>query len=77
MHVQDDLDLHILPMLKDTFSLDATHIMYEPNNLKRPENSITSGPSCSKQLNELVSGQNVNCSSKYNTRFTGIFAEKM
>ena len=29
---------------------------------------ITSGPSCSKHcyLNELVSGQNVNCSSKYN-----------
>ena len=36
------------------------------------------GSSCSKRrkLNELVYGQNVNCSSKYNTRFTGIFAEK-
>ena len=39
----------------------------------------TSGPSCSKhrKLNELVSGQNVNCSSKSNIKFTGIFAEKM
>ena len=36
------------------------------------------GPSCSKQclLNELISGQNVNCFSKY-FKFTGIFAEKM
>ena len=25
---------------------------------------------------EFVSGQNVNCSSKYNLLFTGIFAEK-
>ena len=35
-------------------------------------------PSCSKHyyLNELVSGQNVNCSGKYNIKFTGIFAEK-
>ena len=37
------------------------------------------GPICSKhrKLNKLVSGQNVNCSSKYNIKFTGIFAEKM
>ena len=37
------------------------------------------GPSSSKhcQLNELVSGQNVNCSSMYSILFTGIFAEKM
>ena len=37
------------------------------------------GPSCSKYrlLNELVSGQNVNCSSKYNSKFTGGFAEKI
>ena len=38
------------------------------------------GPSCSKlcKLNELVSGQNVNCSSKYNIYFTGIYdAEKI
>ena len=36
-------------------------------------------PSCSKhrQPNDLVSGQNINCSSKDNTKFTGIFAEKM
>ena len=27
-------------------------------------------------INELVSGQNVNCSSKYSIKFTGIFAEK-
>ena len=35
-------------------------------------------PSCSKHryLNKLVSGQNVNCSVKYNTKFTAIFAEK-
>ena len=35
-------------------------------------------PSCSKlsYLNELVSGQNVICSSKYNISFKGIFAEK-
>ena len=41
--------------------------------------SKTAGPSCSKYqyLNKLVSGQNVNCSSKYNILFTGIFAEKM
>ena len=41
--------------------------------------SCTSGPSWSKHclLNELISGQNVNCSSKYNILFTGIFAEKM
>ena len=37
------------------------------------------GPSCSKYclFNVLVSGQNVNCSSKYSIRFTRIFAEKM
>ena len=28
-------------------------------------------------LNELISGQNVKCSSKYNIKFTGIFAEEM
>ena len=35
-------------------------------------------PSCLKRrkLNELVSGQIVNCSYKYNTIFTGSFAEK-
>ena len=27
--------------------------------------------------NKLISGKNVNCSSKYSTEFTGIFAEKM
>ena len=38
----------------------------------------SSGPSCSKRryLNELVSGQNINSSSKYNIKFTRIFAEK-
>ena len=37
-----------------------------------------SGPSCSKHrwLNKLVSGRNVNCSSKYNILVTSIFAEK-
>ena len=36
------------------------------------------GPSCSKHRypNELISGQNVNCSSKYDIKFTVIFAEK-
>ena len=36
------------------------------------------GPSCSKRrlLNKLVSGQNVNCTGKYNITFTGSFAEK-
>ena len=40
---------------------------------------FSAGPSFSKHclLKELVGGQNVNCSSKYNTKFTGIFAEKM
>ena len=49
------------------------------HNIGQRSYLFNSGPSCSKrrQLNELVSGQNVNCSSKYNIKFTGIFAEKM
>ena len=39
---------------------------------------MRSGPSCSKRrlLSELVSGQNVNYSSKYSIKFTVVFAEK-
>ena len=33
-------------------------------SVSSPLNCKISGPSCSKQLNELVNGQNVNCSSK-------------
>ena len=48
-------------------------------NCMNPLNDRYSGPSCSKhcKLNELVSGQNINCSSKYSIKFTGIFDEKM
>ena len=44
-------------------------IAYTNNTLSLTESLNTTGPSCSKRrkLNELVSGQNVNCSSKYNT----------
>ena len=43
------------------------------------EISKMSGPSYSKhhKLNKLINGQNINCSSKYNTKFTGIFTKKM
>ena len=41
--------------------------------------TTTSGPSCSKRLylNELVSGQNIDCSSKYNILFTGILLKNV
>ena len=43
-----------------------------------PSCFYSTGPSCSKHrsLNELVSGQNVNCSSKYKISNTGIVAKK-
>ena len=50
----------------------TTYILIAKTDDERP------GSSCSKHcyLNEHVSGQNVNCSTKYNIYFTNIFAEK-